>query len=89
MIYTYTVEEKYLIDLNGVNVDKLGDNPGIWSQSIGGDKSTQPTVSSVSERVTTCSNPFTHNDINVAHYVSSSIASAMFTLGFSISRTSR
>ena len=81
-ICTCTVKEKHLIELNGVNVEKLCDNPGIWSGSTGNDNSTQPTVNRVNEGVTTCKTPFTHNEINTAHCVSSLIASAMFAIRF-------
>ena len=65
----YTVEEKYLIQLHGVNVQELCDKPSSCSQSTGGEKSTQPTGSSIIEGVTTCKNTFTHNDIDTAHCV--------------------
>ena len=81
--YSYTVEEKYLIQLDGADLGILWDEPEKWSRSVGSsDKSTQPTVSSIIDGVTTYKNPFTHTDINSAYCVSSSIAGAMFEIGF-------
>ena len=82
--YSYTVKEQYLLQLDGVDVGILRDDPENWSRSVGGDKpkSTQPTVSSIIDGVTTYQKPVTHTDIYSAHCVSSSIAGAMFEIGF-------
>ena len=68
--------------MNGVDLEILRDKPGKWSRSAGGDKSSQPTGSCIIEGVTTYKNPFIHNDIDTAHCVPSSIAGAMFEIGF-------
>ena len=68
--------------MDGVDVGILRDKPEKWSRSVGGDKSTQPTVSSIIDGVTTYENPFTHTDIISAHCVLSSIAGAMFEIRF-------
>ena len=68
--------------MKDVNVGKLLKTPREWLRSTGGSNSTQPTVSSIIDGVTTYKNPFTHTDIVSAHCVTSSIAGAMFEMGF-------
>ena len=66
-----------------VNVGKLRNKtPNEWSRLTGGSTGTQPTVSCIIDGVTTYENPFVHTDNDPAHCVTSSIAGAMFEMGF-------
>ena len=68
--------------MKDVNFGKLLKTPREWTRSTGGSNSTQPTVSIIIDGVTTYENSFTHTDIVSAHCVTSSIAGAMFEMGF-------
>ena len=81
-LYLYCRKKNYLIQLDDVDVGILLQTPNKWTQSTGGSTSTQPTVSSIIDRVITYKNPFTHIDIIPAHCVTSSIAGAMFEMEF-------
>ena len=82
VFYTCTVKENHLIQLEDVDVAQLIQTPNVWFWSKGGSTGTQPTVSSIIDGVTTYKNPFFHTDFVSAHCVTSSIAGAMFEMGF-------
>ena len=68
--------------MKDVNVEKLLKTPNVWTWSTGGSMGTQPTVSSIIDGVTTYENQFFHTDFVPAHCVTSSIAGAIFEMGF-------
>ena len=85
IFYTYTVQKNHLIQLEDVDVARLIQTPNVWFWSKGCSTSTQPTVSSIIDGVTTNKNPFFHTDVTdvvSAHCVTSLIAGAMFEMGF-------
>ena len=82
---TYTLKNNYLIEEVKVNVGKLIKTLNVWTWLTGGSTGTQPIVSSIIDGVTTYKNPFFHTDVTdvvSAHCVTSSIAGAMFEMGF-------